>query len=270
MLCFQLFKGAPVHARRFAAFAVDDARWPPQTPPDFLRLPPRTIVLRFSLTRIDQTVAVTTGEESAWTVEDSDASTAGRTDPPAPRPPVGAGRVIEANRLLDILPTFIITTAVSVEKNDAINFHPTLNAGHRTATDGPLPPETLPLDQDAGPLQPAYVEWRRVFSGALRAVVPASPAADIPPIFLLPDSCSRILPKSSGNSAGSLFPGLAETLATPSIAPVLMVLHFTRCAGLSASKSWPVFARTFDPDAFRSGSISPTGALGALRPGFAP
>jgi hypothetical protein len=237
-----------VHARRFAAFAVDDARRPTQTPPDLLRLPPRTIVLRFSLTRIDQTVAVATGKQSAGTVDNGDAPTAGRTDPPAPCPPVGAGRVIEANRLLDILPTFIITTAVSVEKNDAINFHPTLNIGHRTATDGPLPPEALPLGSGHRPVAACVCP----VASSLQWCA-ARRSASVARCRFRPFSCSRILPKSSGNSAGSLLPESAETLAKPSIAPVLMVLHFMRRAGLSASESWPVFARICDPGAFRSG-----------------
>ncbi|TMQ74410.1 hypothetical protein ACCUM_1320 [Candidatus Accumulibacter phosphatis] len=58
--------------------------------------------------------------------------------------------MIESNRLLDILPIFIITAAVSVEENNAIGCHPALNIGHGTTIHRPLPPETLPRHQDTG------------------------------------------------------------------------------------------------------------------------
>jgi hypothetical protein len=103
--------------------------------------------------------------------------------------------VIEANWLLDILPTSIIAAAVSVKKDDAIGCHPALDVGHGTAIDRPLPPETLPRYQDTGPLQPTDVERPRIFGGARRAVVPVSPAADSAHCFLLPDF-TEIIKKS--------------------------------------------------------------------------
>ena len=76
----------------------------------------------------------------------------------------------------------------------------------------------------------------------------------------------RDFPKSLGKFAVWYSPILAESLAPPGIEPVLTVLHFMRCAGLSASIASPKCARTCDPDGFRSGSGSPTGALAAPLP----
>ncbi len=93
-----------VHPLWFPSIGIGNARRPAQTSPDLLRLPPRTIVLRFSLTRIDQTVAVATGKQLPGTVKNRDAPTTGTDEATSAAFPVGAGRVVEANRLLDILP----------------------------------------------------------------------------------------------------------------------------------------------------------------------
>lgn len=129
----QALEGAPVHPLGLGAVGIRDARRPAQTAPYVVSLPPRSIVGRLPLARIRQAVAVATSVELPVTIENCDALTAGRADPPAPHSTIGACSLIEDDRLLDVMPTVISTAAVLVDKDDALDFHPYADIGDGAA-----------------------------------------------------------------------------------------------------------------------------------------
>ena len=63
MIGFQPFKGAPVHSLGLAAFRVRYPGFPSKPPPDGIRPPHCSIIVRFPLALIGQFVTVPTGED---------------------------------------------------------------------------------------------------------------------------------------------------------------------------------------------------------------
>lgn len=133
---------------------------------------------------------MTTGIELAGTIEDRNAPTAGRAEPPGPGPAIGAGRVSHLDLLLDILPIGIFAAAVSVVEKDMLGFYLHLDARDLPATDRPFPTAPPARCENTGTPQFPNVQWPRTFGCALRSIVPAAPAS--PPAHSF---CSEILPK---------------------------------------------------------------------------
>jgi hypothetical protein len=211
-----------------------------------------------------QLVTVATGEDrSAEKNCHTTPASLRRAKEPRPPPTNVAACPFQSDGIFHRLPV-ATTASASVVENHVVNFRSHLNGCHSVAIARPMPAEGRP-----GVSRPSRCSCR-ISSGRMSLVVyfPRCPRRrPMPPIIFLSGTCRNRL-ASSQYGFRRYWLKATPRHATPSIEPVFTVLHFMRRAGLSASTASPECARTCDPDGFRWGSGSPTGALAAPLPRF--